>query len=422
MSNSNQHIEQYLAEYLQIEKPGFAVLIKGAWGSGKTYFVKNFIDRHFTTKDSGLKPVFISLFGVSSKEEIDNRIYEAVHNLISKPVSKFAFGLTKTAALIGSNLLGGAAAQDTVSGIISGSKKFGNFLKKCKDNYVLFFDDCERASVDLKELFGFINPFVEDDGLHCVIIADENVWHDQFKQQHIKQKNVYEVNRSKKDSDTARNLKYQIDEIEQKEKVRSLKFIKEKIIGKEFLIKTDVNQVLDQWLNNSNGIEQISTRTKKLLRDNKSVLLRVIDISGVTNYRAIRYSLLDFDLFIGGKGKNYKIPNALLKKQEFNELLIADFFSIHYSYYLGQLTNEDIGKETPDDERVKAIIHEHYDIPSTAWEEHSDKYSSIPRLSINTGNYGKKWFDVWKTHVSFDERQSKSNDWCGRCFCCSNGS
>lgn len=398
MSDSNKHIEDYLNEYLRIEKPGFAVLIKGAWGSGKTYFVKNYIDHQLKPNNKELKPVYVSLFGVSSKDEIDSRIYEAVHNLISKPVSKLAFGVAKTATLISSNLLGGAAAQDAVSGIIKGSKKLGDFLKKCKDNYVLFFDDCERASVDLVELFGFINPFVEDDGLHCVLVADEAAWIDQFKQQSVVQKNVYEIKPSEKKSNKIRSLKFQIEEVNEREKVRSLKLIKEKVIGKEFTIRTDVEDVLDQWLDASNGIDQINERTKKILQKNKTLLSRIISFSGVSNYRAIRYSLLDFDLFIGGRGNKFNIPDSLLRKLEFNELLIADFFCIHYSFYLGNLTNADIGQETPTDIRVAAYMNKesNIDVPATVWEKHSEQYSIIPRLSVNTGSYGKKWFDVWK--------------------------
>ena len=398
MSNSNKHIEDYLNEYLRIEKPGFAVLIKGTWGSGKTYFIKNYIEYQLKPNSKELKPIYISLFGVSSKEEIDNRIYEAVHNLINKPVSKLAFGVAKTVTLIGCNVLGGAAAQEAASGIIGESKKIGKFLKECKGNYVLFFDDCERASVDLVELFGFINPFVEDDGLHCILIADEAAWIDQFKQQRIVQKNVYEIKPSEKKSSKIRNLKYQIEEVNEREKVRSLKLIKEKVIGKEFTVRTDVEDVLDQWLDASKGIDQINERTKKILRKNKSLLSRVISLSGVSNYRAIRYSLLDFDLFIGGRGNRFNIPDSLLRKSEFNELLVADFFCIHYSFYLGNLMNADIGEETPADIRVAAYMNKesNIDVPATAWEKHSEQYSIIPRLSVNTGSYGKKWFDVWK--------------------------
>lgn len=43
---SNEHIKDYLNWYTSenCEEPGFAVLIKGSWGSGKTYFIKNYMD------------------------------------------------------------------------------------------------------------------------------------------------------------------------------------------------------------------------------------------------------------------------------------------------------------------------------------------------------------------------------------------
>ena len=40
----NKHITDYLDKYLKLSKPDFAVMIKGEWGSGKTYFIKKYID------------------------------------------------------------------------------------------------------------------------------------------------------------------------------------------------------------------------------------------------------------------------------------------------------------------------------------------------------------------------------------------
>ena len=37
------HLESYLEYYLSLESPGFAVLVKGPWGTGKTFQVKKFI-------------------------------------------------------------------------------------------------------------------------------------------------------------------------------------------------------------------------------------------------------------------------------------------------------------------------------------------------------------------------------------------
>ena len=46
MSEKNQHIVNYLNWYIhsECENQNFAVLIKGGWGSGKTWFIKKFIE------------------------------------------------------------------------------------------------------------------------------------------------------------------------------------------------------------------------------------------------------------------------------------------------------------------------------------------------------------------------------------------
>jgi len=45
-SNINLYIENYLNNYLKIKKPEFAVLLSGKWGSGKTYFIENYIEKY----------------------------------------------------------------------------------------------------------------------------------------------------------------------------------------------------------------------------------------------------------------------------------------------------------------------------------------------------------------------------------------
>ena len=44
MTKHNEDILNCLNDYLKVSKPGYAVLLKGAWGCGKTYFVKNWIE------------------------------------------------------------------------------------------------------------------------------------------------------------------------------------------------------------------------------------------------------------------------------------------------------------------------------------------------------------------------------------------
>ncbi|RVC66971.1 hypothetical protein EN766_32345, partial [Mesorhizobium sp. M2A.F.Ca.ET.046.02.1.1] len=42
---SHREAEEYLSRYLAAEGTDYAVMIDGPWGSGKTYFLKSFLDR-----------------------------------------------------------------------------------------------------------------------------------------------------------------------------------------------------------------------------------------------------------------------------------------------------------------------------------------------------------------------------------------
>ena len=46
ISQVNSHLEDYLDYYCGLShSPGFAVLLKGEWGCGKTWFIKNYCEK-----------------------------------------------------------------------------------------------------------------------------------------------------------------------------------------------------------------------------------------------------------------------------------------------------------------------------------------------------------------------------------------
>ena len=52
MQNSNKHIEKFLDYYLNKEQsPDYAVLITGCWGSGKTYFIRKYLEGNYNRKE-----------------------------------------------------------------------------------------------------------------------------------------------------------------------------------------------------------------------------------------------------------------------------------------------------------------------------------------------------------------------------------
>jgi hypothetical protein len=129
----NNHIEDYLEYYSNLPyAPHFAVLLKGEWGSGKTWFIKKFIEKtdnpaasgkgntltrvqeflEFFTKpiqilglpnaesDTEVDPkklkttekktLYISLYGMTNFDDIEYAFFEQLHPFWSKKEVMFA--------------------------------------------------------------------------------------------------------------------------------------------------------------------------------------------------------------------------------------------------------------------------------------------------------------------------------------------
>lgn len=42
----NENISQYLLKFLDNPDPQYAVMLKGKWGCGKSFFIKNWLDKY----------------------------------------------------------------------------------------------------------------------------------------------------------------------------------------------------------------------------------------------------------------------------------------------------------------------------------------------------------------------------------------
>jgi Cdc6-like AAA superfamily ATPase len=151
------HIEKYLAYYVGRLTPGYAVLVTGEWGTGKTHQVRRALpDTHAH---------YISLFGLTTPSEIEAQIFTKMFPRASA-ARRFAEKMDSTSVDI--PVLGSLGTGGLASFLI------GPFIKNEVDNSrPLILDDLERCTVDNGVLLGMINRYVEHHGCRVIVIAHD---------------------------------------------------------------------------------------------------------------------------------------------------------------------------------------------------------------------------------------------------------
>ena len=100
----NSHIEKYLDYYCGLCKPGFAILLKGKWGSGKTWFIKKYEEK---LKEKKQRCLYVSLYGMTSFSDIENVFFEQLFPIRSSKIAsltgKILQGLIKASLKIDLN-------------------------------------------------------------------------------------------------------------------------------------------------------------------------------------------------------------------------------------------------------------------------------------------------------------------------------
>lgn len=267
----NKHIDEFLNYYIDDEKlknPQYAVLLKGKWGSGKTHFINEY-KKHIDLQ----KYIYVSLYGVTSYDEIETKFLKAIHPKLYNDKTIFAGKIAK--GLFKATLKFDWDDDGKADG--SASVQIPNFkpedLLNTKDR-ILIFDDVERCSINIVDLLGYINYFVEHQSYKVILIANE----------------------------------------EELEKTEKYKEIKEKLIGKTFEFKTDVNLAYDSFAQ--------ELKDEEVLKSYKNTIIEVFEKSECKNLRLLRQGLFDFK----------RVYELVVQKHEKKEELTKDFIARYFIF------------------------------------------------------------------------------------------
>lgn len=294
MPTPNKHIIDYLDYYVDLEiAPEYAVLLKGAWGVGKTWLIKTYLEKFDKT---GKKYLYVSLYGLTSFTTIQEEMFNQLHPVLG----------SKGMRLAGKFLTGALSSAFKVD-LNSDSKDDGTVSFKVPDiklpeylnteGFLLIFDDLERCPIKASDLLGYINHFVEHQGYKAVIIANED--------EILRKENRLEP-------PIEADLPYYR--------------IKEKLIGQTFEINPDFSAAFEHFMSS------VSTElADKVFSSNKELIEETYNFSGYRNLRHLRQALLEFERLL------LRITPEAAEKADLVAHLLQSFLAYSFEIKSGNL-------------------------------------------------------------------------------------
>ncbi len=273
----NSHIETYLDYYCRLSHtPGFAVLLQGQWGSGKTWFINKYREK---LKGENQKCLYVSLYGMTNFSEIEYAFFQQLHPILSSK------GMAITGKILKSLLKGTLKIDlnddnrdDGTLNVQIPEINLPEYLNNT-NKIILIFDDLERCKIDLSNILGYINYFVEHQELKVILVANED--------------------------ELLKNCSY--------------KTIKEKLIGKTFGVSLDFEGALENFISMVNHPD-----VRKFLSDNTELIQDLYEKAKYENLRNLKQIVLDFERIFDALPEKAKSKPEIL--QDLLKLLMA--FSI----------------------------------------------------------------------------------------------
>lgn len=272
-SERNKHVWEYLEYYTAFSHPPrYAVLINGPWGIGKTFLVKRFLEAHYAKRSE--EYVYLSLFGLSSLEEIDDALMAAIYPALQSKSAKTAGRVLKSALKFWG---------------VESDLKVNEFLSKFKANLYVF-DDLERCNVEINQILGYINEFVEHDNCKVVIVTNE--------------KEIVDI-----------------DEYRRR---------REKLIGKTLEVESAFEEALGHF------ISLLDPGTMRFIQGKVDNISAIFSQSQLGNLRILQQTIWDFERVFKVLTKEHRANDAALS------VLLQMFFALSFEVKSGRIRSVDL--------------------------------------------------------------------------------
>ena len=346
-----EDLVESILDYVRADYTDYAIMINGEWGSGKTYFWNHKIRKKIDGMQFNGKQyttIYMSLYGISNLEDISKKIFIETTQLMDKNLKKYMSAngqsnipeYAKT-GLDMANFFGVTQNGDKID--------YGKFFST--DDKVLCFDDLERANVDVIDILGYINNFVEHDHIKTIIICNEKELSTKLKSSNLEMKTFIATYLLDKEGDLSKTEKPMVEKIRDKieyvfDKANDYERIKEKLIGETFEYVPEftyiINGLLMRYENNPDLI--------RFLRENTGLIVSTFNKSGTRNLRILKHALNDFKKVYEMVNKNYPKTNYRIM-----QTMLIFTIAISFEIKAGKITKDKLAN-IESNEEYKSIL------------------------------------------------------------------
>lgn len=250
-----------IIDYLNSFETDYAIMISGEWGCGKSYYISHVLNDIIEgtlvpnardNKDRYYSSAYISLYGVSSAEDFEVRVFNGINPWLDNRFWRITGLLaSKTASFFGISL--GKSDAKPVTNITR--------------DKVLIFDDLERICEDkipVKEVLGLINLYAEHLHSKVIIVCNEEKY--LFNDEDVHEEHVE-------------------DKVKQ-----DYKKYKEKSVRFTYKFEPNVYVVYDKMVSDIS-----EEHYKSFLIRNKTSILSLFELGGKKNLRTLKFFIDTFE-------------------------------------------------------------------------------------------------------------------------------
>ena len=346
-----EDLVESILDYVRADYTDYAIMINGEWGSGKTYFWNNKIKKKIDSmKLNGkqYKTIYMSLYGISNLEDISKKIFIETTQLMEKNLRKYMSQheeatipeYAKT-GLDMANLFGVSNNEGKID--------YEEFFST--DDKVLCFDDLERANVDVIDILGYINNFVEHDHIKTIIICNEKELSTKIKSSNLEMKTFIATYILDKEGELKNTDKPMVEKIKNQienvfDKANDYERIKEKLIGETFEYAPKFDYIINGILIRYEDDKDLD----RFYRTNINLIISTFKKSGTRNLRILKQALKDFQKIYQIITQRYpEVSNRII------QTMLIFTIAISFEIKAGKITKDKF-LEIKNNEEYKAIL------------------------------------------------------------------